>query len=149
MEYRLHKLRQYVRGWLGYFGISEYYRPVPELDEWLRRRIRMCYWKQWRWPRTKISHLLALEPVHDLLSKSARKARWMNCKLVLSLRSQFFHRRRHFSIQAKDRSTTQRWGMTAKVCNSLRLAIFTSAPSISSTAWAKGRPIYPPSAKML
>jgi len=42
------------------FGISEYYRPIPELDEWLRRRIRMCYWKQWRWPRTKISHLLAL-----------------------------------------------------------------------------------------
>jgi RNA-directed DNA polymerase len=60
MAYRMHKLGQYVRGWLGYFGISEYYRPIPELDEWLRRRIRMCYWKQWRWPRTKISHLLAL-----------------------------------------------------------------------------------------
>ena len=60
MAYRLHKLGQYVRGWLGYFGISEYYRPIPELDEWIRRRIRMCYWKQWRWPRTKISHLLAL-----------------------------------------------------------------------------------------
>ncbi|WP_220125309.1 hypothetical protein, partial [Xanthomonas oryzae] len=28
-----------------------------------------------------------LEPVHDLLSSSARNARWMNCKLVLSLRS--------------------------------------------------------------
>ena len=55
-----YKLGQYVRGWLGYFGISEYYRPIPELDEWIRRRIRMCYWKQWRWPRTKINHLLAL-----------------------------------------------------------------------------------------
>lgn len=60
MAIRLHKLGQYVRGWLGYFGISEYYRPIPELDEWIRRRIRMCYWKQWRWPRTKIKHLLAL-----------------------------------------------------------------------------------------
>jgi hypothetical protein len=29
-------------------------------DEWLRRRIRMCYWKQWRWVCTKIKHLLAL-----------------------------------------------------------------------------------------
>ena len=51
-------------GWVicraDYFGISQYYRPVPELDEWLRRRIRMCYWKQWRWARTKIRHLLAL-----------------------------------------------------------------------------------------
>ena len=31
-----------------------------ELDEWMRRRIRMCYWKQWRLCRTKISRLLAL-----------------------------------------------------------------------------------------
>ncbi|WP_431769265.1 hypothetical protein, partial [Xanthomonas campestris] len=31
-----------------------------------------------------------LEPVHDLLSNSAKKAKWMNCRLVLSLRSQFF-----------------------------------------------------------
>jgi len=60
MEFRLHKMGQYVRGWMGYFGISEYYTPIPELDEWIRRRIRMCYWKQWRWPRTKIKHLLAM-----------------------------------------------------------------------------------------
>ncbi len=60
MDYRFEKLGQYLRGWMGYFGISEYYRPIPELDEWLRRRVRMCYWKQWRLCRTKISHLLAL-----------------------------------------------------------------------------------------
>jgi RNA-directed DNA polymerase len=47
-------------GWLNYFALSEYYRPIPELDEWLRRRLRCCYWKQWRWPRTKISHLVSL-----------------------------------------------------------------------------------------
>jgi RNA-directed DNA polymerase len=60
MAWRLHKLAQYLRGWMGYFGISQYYRPIPELDEWLRRRVRMCYWKQWRWARTKVRHLLAL-----------------------------------------------------------------------------------------
>jgi RNA-directed DNA polymerase len=60
MDYRLDKLAQYVRGWMGYFGISDYYRPVPELDHWLRRRVRMCYWKQWRKPRTKVRYLLAL-----------------------------------------------------------------------------------------
>jgi RNA-directed DNA polymerase len=60
MDYRLRKLGQYLRGWTAYFGISQYYRPVPELDEWIRRRIRMCYWKQWRWARTKIKNLLAL-----------------------------------------------------------------------------------------
>ena len=60
MDYRLHKLGQYVRGWAAYFGISQYYRPVPELDDWIRRRLRMCYWKPWRWARTKIRHLLDL-----------------------------------------------------------------------------------------
>ena len=60
MAHRLHKLGQYVRGWTAYYGISQYYRPVPELDDWIRRRMRMCYWKQWRWVRTKIKHLLAL-----------------------------------------------------------------------------------------
>ena len=60
MPYRFHKLAQYVRGWMGYFGISQYYRPIPELDEWLRRRARLCYWKQWRRARTKVRHLLAL-----------------------------------------------------------------------------------------
>ena len=33
MEYRLQKLGQYIRGWTAYFGISQYYRPVPELIE--------------------------------------------------------------------------------------------------------------------
>lgn len=60
MHHRLYKLAQYVRGWMGYFGLSQYYTPIPELDEWLRRRLRMCYWKQWRRPRTKVRHLLAL-----------------------------------------------------------------------------------------
>lgn len=43
----------------------------------------------------------------------------MNCKLVFSSRSQFFHSRRFFSNQAKLRSTTQRLGMTLKACSSL------------------------------
>jgi len=60
MEYRYKKLSQYIRGWMNYFGISEYYRPIPEIDQWLRRRMRMCYWKQWRLPRTKIRKLLKL-----------------------------------------------------------------------------------------
>lgn len=60
MDYRFKKLTQYIRGWMNYFGISEYYRPIPELDHWLRRRMRMCYWKQWRLCRTKVKNLLSI-----------------------------------------------------------------------------------------
>ena len=64
-----------------------------------------------------------LEPVYDLLSSSLRKARWIICRLVFSLRSQFFQSRRHFSSHAKDRSTIHRLGSTANVCSWLRLTI--------------------------
>ncbi|MFV0439222.1 MAG: group II intron reverse transcriptase/maturase [Desulfopila sp.] len=60
MEYRLFKLAEYLRGWMGYFGLSEFYRPIPEIDHWLRRRVRMCYWKQWRFCRTKVRELTKL-----------------------------------------------------------------------------------------
>jgi RNA-directed DNA polymerase len=60
MEYRLGKLAQYLRGWMNYFGISEYYRPIPEIDHWLRRRVRMCYWKQWGRFKARVRNLLKL-----------------------------------------------------------------------------------------
>jgi RNA-directed DNA polymerase len=60
MDYRFKKLAQYLRGWMNYYGISEYYRPLPQIDHWLRRRVRMCYWKQWRWCRTKVRNLLKI-----------------------------------------------------------------------------------------
>ena len=78
MKYRYKKLAEYIRGWMNYYGILEYYRPIPEIDEWLRRRIRMCYWKQWRYTRTKVRKLLKLgsfkrEAISTALS---RKGPW-------------------------------------------------------------------------
>ncbi len=60
MEYRFDKLAEYLRGWMGYFGISEHYNPLPGIDHWLRRRVRMCFIKQWRKCRTKVRELLKL-----------------------------------------------------------------------------------------
>ncbi len=60
MQRRYRELRLYIQGWINYFGLSEYYRPLPRLDEWIRRRLRMCYLKQWRKPRTRIRNLIRL-----------------------------------------------------------------------------------------
>ena len=51
MSYRLSRIRAYVRGWMNYYRLSELYSPIPELDQWLRRRVRMCCLKQWWRPR--------------------------------------------------------------------------------------------------
>ena len=60
MPYRIRQLNTYVRGWMNYFGISQYYRAVQDIDKWLRRRIRMCYWRRWRYTRTKVNNLIKL-----------------------------------------------------------------------------------------
>jgi len=60
MQYRYESLLLYIRGWMNYFGIGMKYNDVVELDHWLRRRIRMCYWKQWRGTRRRIGELIKL-----------------------------------------------------------------------------------------
>ena len=84
MRYRFDKLAQYLRGWMGYFGISEYCRPVPEIDEWPRRRVRMCYWRQWRLVRTKLRHLLALgvDKRQAILTALSSKSYWRMSKTL-------------------------------------------------------------------
>ena len=83
----------------------------------------------------------ALEPVYNLFRISTMKASTTICRLVLSFLSQFFQSRRHFSSQAKDRSTTHRFGSTTKVCSSLRFTTSTEAPNRPCTAVAKGFPV--------
>jgi RNA-directed DNA polymerase len=78
MAYRIRNLNEYLRGWIQYFGPSQYYRPLPELDAWLRRRLRMCFWKQWRYVRTKVRELLKLGTAKKtaLLTALSRKGPW-------------------------------------------------------------------------
>ena len=58
MQYQLFKLSEYLRGWINYFGIANAYQHSVDLDHWIRRRVRMCYWRQWVKPRTKVRNLL-------------------------------------------------------------------------------------------
>jgi RNA-directed DNA polymerase len=60
MRYQLFKISQYLRGWINYFGIANCYQRCVDLDHWIRRRVRMAYWRQWRKPRTKVRNLMRL-----------------------------------------------------------------------------------------
>ncbi len=78
VQYVMDELRRYVTGWINYFGISHTYSQVVELAEWVRRRVRLYYWKQWKQPRTRRRHLLVLgiprEEVH--MATRSRKGYW-------------------------------------------------------------------------
>lgn len=84
MAERFLRLNRYLRGWMNYFGISQHYSPMDELDGWLRRRIRMCYWKQWRRPRRRIANLLKLGTTkrQAILTGISRKGYWRLSKTL-------------------------------------------------------------------
>lgn len=60
IESRIIRLRQYAQGWMGHYGCGLKYNDAVALDGWIRRRLRMCYWKQWRRPRRRIGQLIKL-----------------------------------------------------------------------------------------
>ncbi len=74
----INELRLYITGWLNYFGISHTYKVALELAEWVRRRVRLYYWKQWKQPRTRRRHLIKLGANSDevKMATRSRKGYW-------------------------------------------------------------------------
>lgn len=60
MEYRFRKLKQAIVGWVNYFAIADMKNIIKIIDKWLRRRVRMCFWKQWKKIKTKHNNLIKL-----------------------------------------------------------------------------------------
>lgn len=60
MEMRAIKVKQLILGWVGYFKLADMKMVLKEIDEWLRRRIRLCHWKQWKKIKTKYNNLIRL-----------------------------------------------------------------------------------------
>ena len=56
-EYRAMKLKQYITGWVSYFKLADMKGLLKEIDEWMRRRIRAVYWKQWKKIKTRFKML--------------------------------------------------------------------------------------------
>ena len=72
------ELNLYIRGWLNYYKLSSTYKEVLALSVWIRRRVRLYYWKQWKQPRTRRRNLLALgaDPATVHMATRSRKGYW-------------------------------------------------------------------------
>lgn len=83
-EKRKQKLREYVRGWINYFALADMKKLIKRSDEWLRRRIRAVYWKQWKRVRTRYKMLQRLKlpewKVHELAN--SRKGCWRTAHVL-------------------------------------------------------------------
>jgi len=78
MYKRYEMLRRLNQGWTQYFKLNEAKSLFTRLDEWVRRRIRLCYWKQWSRPLTKVKMLikLGIPELQAYLWGNTRKGYW-------------------------------------------------------------------------
>ena len=58
LDKRFERLNWLIRGWVNYFKISKMKTFLTSIDEWLRTRIRMIIWKQWKKPKTQENNLI-------------------------------------------------------------------------------------------
>ena len=81
---RRQKLAEYVRGWINYYKLADMKGLMTETDEWLRRRIRAIYWKQWKRVKTRYRNLRALKleewQVHQIAN--SRKGYWRTAQIL-------------------------------------------------------------------
>ena len=76
------EVKRYMQGWLNYYAIASMKNTLAEWNGWLRRRIRMYIWKQWKKPRTKYRNLLKLgiPEKYAWMAAMSRRGYWFTVK---------------------------------------------------------------------
>ncbi|MCI8576377.1 MAG: group II intron reverse transcriptase/maturase [Lachnospiraceae bacterium] len=80
----LEKIKVYARGWLNYYGIASMKNNIEDINGWLYHRIRMCIWKQWKKPKTKVRNLLKMGVPMELAwqAGNSRRGYWFTTHTV-------------------------------------------------------------------
>jgi predicted XRE-type DNA-binding protein len=60
LDIRLAKIKQLIVGWVNYFRIAKMKTVLSEIDQKLRKRIRVVIWKQWKVFKARYENLLKL-----------------------------------------------------------------------------------------
>ena len=75
IETTMQELVPYMRGWRSYFGFCETPRVLAYLTSWVRARLRVALWRQWKTPRRRRAALLARGVRPKLASNTAGSSR--------------------------------------------------------------------------
>ncbi len=76
------ELKQFITGWVNYYRLANMGSWLKQIDEWMRRRIRMVFWKRWKRVKTRYHNLEKLGISHSnagILANS-RKGYWRRAR---------------------------------------------------------------------
>ena len=86
-EDRPNILKRFVTGWVNYFKLADMKRLLKDTDEWLRRKIRAIYWKQWKKIKTRYAMIRKYKlpewKVHEMAN--CRKGIWRAALMLNSV----------------------------------------------------------------
>jgi RNA-directed DNA polymerase len=73
-------LNPFLRGWANYYRLCKVKTMADELDSWLRRRLRLIIWRQWKRLRTRYKRFITAGFDHDHAMQCAYNGRgpWWN-----------------------------------------------------------------------
>ena len=96
LEQRIIKINQVNIGWINYYGIAKCKGIVVQLDKWIKRRLRMCIWKQWKKVKTRYKNLkkLGLNHYQAIKFANTRKGYWRTANspiMETTFTNQFFN----------------------------------------------------------
>lgn len=72
------RLKRFVVGWVNYYRLADMKTLLDSTDEWMRRRIRMVFWKKWKRVRTRYRNLrkLGVSTRNAGILANTRKGYW-------------------------------------------------------------------------
>ncbi len=88
IENILQRLKRYTTCWIGYYSIADMESKIKGVNEWIRRRIRQIYWKQWKKNKTKHDNLVKLGIGSETawMWANSRKGYWrISCSQILAM----------------------------------------------------------------
>jgi len=57
LAHTVEELNPILRGWVNYYRLADVKGVFEALDQWIRRRLRLLLWRQWKRPRTRFKRL--------------------------------------------------------------------------------------------
>ncbi|MDI6631544.1 MAG: group II intron maturase-specific domain-containing protein, partial [Thermoanaerobacteraceae bacterium] len=113
MEERIKRINAYIGGWIGYFALAETPSVFESIEGWMRRRLRMCLWKQWKRVRTRYRELRALGlpewVVHEFANSRKGPWRMAHGPMNRALGNTHWEAQGLVSLTARYRSIRQAW----------------------------------------
>ncbi len=95
LAHTIETLNPILRGWMTYFRLCETRRVIEELDAWVRKRLRVLLWRQWKRPKTREQRLIkhGIVPARAWKSSANGHGPWWNAgapHLIEALSPRYF-----------------------------------------------------------